>query len=108
MGVVLRESTRTNDCAGRYGGEEFLIVLSETTGPAAMQVAERIRERVRGESFNSRRVTLSIGVAEFPAHGQTVESVIASADAALYEAKKAGRDRVVAAEAPEKQEQKKA
>ncbi len=102
---ILRKQTRAVDCVARYGGEEFLVVLLETTVATAALVAARIRERVAAESFVSERITVSIGVAECPAHGDTPESLIASADAAMYEAKGAGRDRVVAAGG--KQERKK-
>jgi diguanylate cyclase (GGDEF)-like protein len=100
FGGILRESTRATDCAARYGGEEFMVLLSETTGERAMQVAERIRERMREEAFNGTQVTVSIGLAEFPTHGDTPEAVISRADEALYDAKRAGRDRVVRGEAP--------
>ena len=94
---ILRKQTRAVDCVARYGGEEFLVVLLETTITTAALVAERIRARVAAEPFDGGRMTVSIGVAECPAHGDTPESLIAGADAALYEAKDGGRDRVVAA-----------
>ena len=103
---ILRKQTRAVDCVARYGGEEFLIVLLETTVATAALVAERIRARVASEEFAGGRMTLSVGVAECPSHGDTPETLIASADAALYEAKGAGRDRVVAAggkQEPEKE-----
>jgi len=93
---ILRKTTRAVDCVARYGGEEFLIVLLETTVATAVMVAERIRAGVAAEPFGGGRMTVSIGVAECPAHGDTPESLIESVDAALYEAKGAGRDRVVA------------
>src|SRR5207302_2019326 len=94
---ILRKQTRAVDCVARYGGEEFLVVLLETTVATAVLVAERIRARVAAEAFEGGRMTMSIGVAECPAHGDTPESLIAGADAALYKAKDGGRDRVVAA-----------
>jgi diguanylate cyclase (GGDEF)-like protein len=93
---ILRKTTRAVDCVARYGGEEFLVVLLETTVTTAVLVAERIRSRVAGEAFGEGRMSLSIGVAECPAHGDTPETLIASADAAMYQAKAGGRDRVVA------------
>jgi diguanylate cyclase (GGDEF)-like protein len=60
-------------------------------------VAERIRSRVAAETFEGGKVTVSIGLAECPPHGDTPEDLIASADAAMYQAKAAGRDRVVTA-----------
>jgi diguanylate cyclase (GGDEF)-like protein len=94
---VLRKSIRPYDCAVRYGGEEFLVMLSATSLERAGESAERIRKQVSAESFEVGPVTISIGVAEFPSHGDTAKTVIGKADAALYEAKRAGRDRVVCA-----------
>jgi diguanylate cyclase (GGDEF)-like protein len=93
---ILRNTTRGVDCVARYGGEEFLVVLLEATVTTAVLVAERIRARVASEAFGEGRMSLSIGVAECPAHGDTPETLIASADAAMYQAKAGGRDRVVA------------
>jgi diguanylate cyclase (GGDEF)-like protein len=94
---VIRESTREIDCPARYGGEEFVVVLPETDLDQAVEVAERIRTTLATRIFEGRRVTLSIGVGEFPAHGETAEALIASADAALYRAKNEGRNRVIRA-----------
>src|SRR5439155_1026153 len=70
---ILRKTTRAVDCVARYGGEEFLVVLLETTTATATLVAERIRARVAAEPFDGGRITVSIGVAECPAHGDTPE-----------------------------------
>lgn len=94
VAAILREATREVDDVARYGGEEFVIVLPETAMPEALDIAERIRARVATEPFHGRRMTVSIGVAEHPVHGDTPELVIAAADEALYEAKREGRDRV--------------
>jgi diguanylate cyclase (GGDEF)-like protein len=94
---ILRKTTRGVDCVARYGGEEFFVMLLETTVGTAAIVAERIRARVAIEEFAGGRITISIGVAECPSHGDTPESLIESADVAMYEAKDRGRDRVVAA-----------
>src|SRR6202008_4931586 len=94
---LLRQSTRGVDCVARYGGEEFLVMLLETTVAPAMVVGERSRARIAAEPFAGGQVTISIGVAECPANGDTPEALIASADAALYRAKGEGRDRVVIA-----------
>jgi diguanylate cyclase (GGDEF)-like protein len=94
VAAMLREATREVDFVARYGGEEFLVMLPETGMPEALEIAERIRSRIAEEPFPSRRMTVSIGVAEFPLHGQTPEQVIAAADEALYEAKREGRDKV--------------
>lgn len=102
FGKLLGETIRVYDCAARYGGEEFLVLLSGTNEADAVAVAERICESMRSESFTGGRVTASIGVAEYPAHGDTTDAVIGRADEALYRAKRAGRDRVVRAAAPKK------
>jgi diguanylate cyclase (GGDEF)-like protein len=94
VATMLREATREVDFVARYGGEEFLVMLPETAMPEAQEIAERIRSRIAEASFTGRRITVSIGVAEFPLHGQTPEQVIAAADEALYEAKREGRDKV--------------
>src|SRR5206468_313856 len=97
VGAILRESTRTVDCAARYGGEEFFVLLPDTTQDGAAEFTDRIRARLVAEAFPGGKVTMSIGIAEFPAHGDTPDAVIASADAALYRAKREGRDRVTRA-----------
>ena len=99
---VLQEATRDIDVVARYGGEEFLVVLPETSMDSAERAAERIQERLAESGVaigeQSYTVTLSTGVAEFPTNGDTPESLIESADAALYRAKESGRDRVVRAQ----------
>jgi diguanylate cyclase (GGDEF)-like protein len=85
------------DFVARYGGEEFLIMMPETEIDAAVDVAERIRTKLAAEPLPAGRITLSMGVAAFPAHGDGAEALISAADRALYDAKRAGRDRVAAA-----------
>lgn len=97
VGKVLRESIRPYDCAARYGGEEFLVILSGASLDHAQECAERIRKRVRAEQFDGGPVTVSIGIAEYPTHGDTEDAMIGQADAALFRAKRAGRDRVTSA-----------
>ncbi len=105
---VLRKTTRGVDSVARYGGEEFLVMLLETTLATAAIVAERVRARVAAEAFEGGRLSVSIGAAEYPSHGDTPEELIASADAAMYQAKAEGRDRVVVAGAKgEKQRRRK-
>jgi diguanylate cyclase (GGDEF)-like protein len=101
---ILRQTTRGVDGVARYSGEEFLVMLLETTVATAVTVAERIRARVAAEQFAGGRMTISIGVAEYPGHGDTPEALIASANAALYQAKGGGRDRVVTAGGKEARE----
>ncbi len=94
---ILVASTRAGDCSARYGGEEFAVLLPDTVGEAALEVAERIRSRVARQEFPGRKITLSVGLAEFPRDGDTAERLIASADAALYAAKREGKNRIVRA-----------
>ena len=97
MGVVIRDATREPDVPARYGGEEFIVLLPDCDIDGAIDAAERVRTRLAQEVFEGRQVTISIGAAEFPTHGDTPKGLIAAADAALYDAKHAGRDRVMAA-----------
>jgi diguanylate cyclase (GGDEF)-like protein len=94
---ILRKCTRDVDFPGRYGGEEFCLLLSESTMDGAVEVAERIRAELAEISFEGENITVSIGAAEYPTDGDSVETVLSSADAALYQAKRRGRDRVVKA-----------
>jgi diguanylate cyclase (GGDEF)-like protein len=95
---VLRESVRVIDSVSRYGGEEFVVVLPETDLASAVETAERIRTEVasREVSLGDEQVgvTVSIGVAEFPSDGASIDAIIDSADGALYRAKDRGRNRV--------------
>lgn len=91
---LLREATREVDFVARYGGEEFLVLLPETGISEALDIAERIRTRIAAEVFHGRHMTVSIGVAEFPLHGENADQVVGAADEALYEAKREGRDKV--------------
>ncbi|HXI64241.1 MAG TPA: diguanylate cyclase [Gemmatimonadales bacterium] len=103
---ILRRTTRGVDSVARYGGEEFVVMLIEAPLSTALIVAERIRARVASEAFDGGPMTVSVGAAEYPAHGDTPEELIASADAAMYEAKNAGRDRVIAARLGTQRERK--
>ena len=94
---ILRQTTRGVDSVARYGGEEFLVMLIEAPVVTAAAVGERLRARVAAEEFGGGRVTVSVGAAEYPTHGETPEELIASADAAMYQAKNEGRDRVIVA-----------
>lgn len=94
---ILRKTTRGVDSVARYGGEEFVLMLIEAPVTTAASVGERIRARVAAEAFGALKLSVSVGVAEYPTHGDTPEELIASADAAMYQAKSGGRNRVVAA-----------
>lgn len=100
VATIMREASRDVDFVARYGGEEFLIMMPETTIDGAAEFAERIRKRIADEALPDGQITLSLGVSAFPMHGDGPEQLIAEADAALYLAKRAGGDRVVAAARP--------
>jgi len=96
---ILKQQLRKMDMVCRYGGDEFAIVVPETTGESAMRVAEKLRRQVETHYFPGvpRPVTISCGVADYPAHGVSRDEVVAAADSALYLAKQAGRNRVASA-----------
>ena len=90
---VLREESRASDLAGRWGGEELLAILPRTDLRGARLFADRVRVGVAALNELPCRVTVSAGMAEWT-RGQDVNAVLARADARLYEAKRAGRNRV--------------
>jgi diguanylate cyclase (GGDEF)-like protein len=97
---IIRKSARDTDTACRYGGEEFTVILPGAPAGLAGAVAERIRESFAQQAFTPRSgevvtSSVSIGLAEFRG-GETVEDLISRADEALYRAKRAGKNRVVA------------
>ena len=94
---VFRKTTRAVDCVARYGGEEFVVMLLECPIATAALVAERIRARVAEQDLGEGKLTVSLGLAEYPDGGDTPEELIATADAAMYEAKGSGRNQVVVA-----------
>jgi diguanylate cyclase (GGDEF)-like protein len=96
VGAVLRSVLRARDFAGRDGGEEFAILLPDTSVPAALEIAERVRTAVAEISLAGAdaSVTASIGVAGFPDHATSLDRLEWLADAALYLAKRQGRNRV--------------
>jgi diguanylate cyclase (GGDEF)-like protein len=93
---VIEQSVRNIDVAGRYGGEEFVVLLVETERETALVVAERIRERIRAAGFTANGVplTVSIGVAGYPDDADRREDLLNKADWAMYLAKRRGRDQV--------------
>lgn len=97
VGLVIRQCVRANDWAGRYGGDEFTVLCPEAALPEALAIAERIRARIaqlRLRDVPGLRVSSSIGLAAAQAHHASLRDWMNAADAALYRAKDAGRDRV--------------
>src|ERR1041385_8003414 len=96
LSKVLREGTRGIDLAARIGGEEFAVLLVETSKQGGSEVAERLRAAIKVLDIpKARHITASFGVAECPTDAQTAADVLKAQDVALYEAKRHGRDRVV-------------
>ncbi|MDN3556960.1 diguanylate cyclase [Halomonas maura] len=101
VGQTLAENLRETDKACRFGGEEFVIVLPECDAQAARQAAERVRGAVQARVFHidgerTAQVTISLGVATSTGNGDTPDTLLKSADLALYRAKDHGRNRVIA------------
>jgi diguanylate cyclase (GGDEF)-like protein/PAS domain S-box-containing protein len=99
LGAFLQRSTRGDDVACRYGGEEFVLILPETSKEITRQRAEQVRQgvsrvAVRHDGRELGQLSLSLGVSSYPAHGEDPASLLAAADAALYKAKAGGRNRV--------------
>jgi diguanylate cyclase (GGDEF)-like protein len=104
LGDLIRQTVRATDIPGRYGGEEFCVVLTETKIDGGLLVAERLRRRLAAEAFpiaDARvfHVTCSIGLVEYRNHIPHVTAFLERADRALYKAKTSGRNRVEVAPA---------
>lgn len=102
LSEVLGPCVRQVDTLARYGGDEFTIVLVDTSHEAGMAVAERIRNTVSKTPFEGGRdqpigLTISVGVSTYPAHGRDREKLLDAADKAMYRAKSRGRNRVCSA-----------
>lgn len=100
VGRLIVKRVRETDIACRYGGEEFTVILPSTDKTNAKKVAEEIRERVAAWPFPAREqqpggtLTISLGIAAYPADAKAEEALVKAADAALYRAKQRGRNRV--------------
>lgn len=98
VGHIIRDTLRGADVAARFGGEEFAILLPQTTSEEAIAIGERIRHNIEHAAFRHRLVTTSIGVASCSAELCVSADLVSAADKALYEAKRRGRNRVIAFE----------
>lgn len=98
---IIRRSVREADIPVRYGGEEFLILIRDLDIMLAKNVAERIRRQLEkqriyiGDDSGGKRVTVSCGIAQYPAHSDNIKEVVEMADRALYKAKELGKNRVL-------------
>ncbi len=106
FGKLLKSFFRSTDLVARYGGEEFVVAMPHTPLVNALKKAEGFRKLIEettfahGEKQPLGKVTVSIGVSEYPSHGASLEDILKAADDALYEGKKASRNVVVSAKAP--------
>ena len=98
FGKLLEASFRSSDVCGRMGGEEFAVLLTNTTAKVSLRAAERFRKKVETTSFLYRnqeiRLTVSIGISEITNDADTLDTILSKADEGAYESKAAGRNRV--------------
>ena len=104
VGQEIKRTLRESDITFRYGGDEFVVILSQTGLEDAMMVSERIRQQVEKKRFLAKdgheiRITTSIGVATVPTHALTKQQILKAADEALYGIKKTNRNQVIASSA---------
>ena len=95
---ILKDEIRTSDLAVRYGGDEFIVIFSDTKEDQAIIIAQRIRTEVEKQKLiagKDQKVSVSIGITQASEHDSTGENIIKRADDALYQAKRAGKNRVV-------------
>ena len=96
---IIRGSVRTVDTVARYGGEEFAVILINSDKKGCFNTAERIRSNIQSFLFEkdgmSERMTISIGMSEYPADGDDLQTIIANADMAMYQSKRDGGNKVV-------------
>lgn len=101
LAKIFKKIIRRADDAGRFGGEEFLLVLPELNNKQALVLAERLRQQVESLSIKvgeiTINVTVSIGIASYPEHGEEVDPLIKACDDAMYKAKDNGRSRIFSA-----------
>jgi len=96
FGNFLSTSSREEDIICRYGGEEFIILLPETTGDGALMYAERVRKKLKQDAFfKKHKITFSGGISTFPYNGRSLKELFKSVDRSLYAAKYAGKDCII-------------
>ena len=92
---TMKENLPPHASLSRYGGEEFSLILPNTSSPEALTIAEKLRQAILELSFNNYPLSLSLGVATAPEHASSVDELIISADQSLYQAKRRGRNQTV-------------
>ena len=103
MAEIVKKNTRGSDLVGRYGGDEFMVLITSTTEEQAASIAGHLREKISTTDIAIPgtevpvRITISGGLALFPTHGQSTTDLFRAADAALYDAKRQGRNRILLA-----------
>jgi diguanylate cyclase (GGDEF)-like protein len=104
LAQCIQGELRYTDVSARYGGDEFIVLLPETPLKGALDVANRIRRKIVGTPLNLRgsriEASVSIGVAGFPSDGRSLDSIVAQADRAMYQAKHQGKNGIAAATPP--------
>ena len=105
LAKCIRANLRAEDIICRYGGEEFLVIIPDIDPRDLLTRANHLCQEVRTSVQILHRaqtlsITISLGVASFPEHGQTAQEALRAADQALYQAKRSGRDRAMAASSP--------
>lgn len=99
IGKIIKNTIRNNDLPARYGGEEFIFFLPETSPKGAVMMAERLCKKIRKHVFSIQgielNVTTSIGISNYPTHGETMTDLINTADKNLYTAKNQGKNQVI-------------
>lgn len=103
LAALVRLNTRSSDLVGRYGGDEFMVLITSTSADHVISYAEKLRERIASTAIeipgteSPVRITISGGLAMFPDHGQSTTELFKAADEALYESKRHGRNRIMVA-----------
>jgi diguanylate cyclase (GGDEF)-like protein len=106
MAALVKLNTRSSDLVGRYGGDEFLVLITSTDADHVISYAEKLREKIAAAdieipgSEKPVRISISGGLAVFPTNGQSTTELLKAADDALYEAKRQGRNRIMVAASP--------
>jgi diguanylate cyclase (GGDEF)-like protein len=103
MAELVKKNTRSSDLVGRYGGDEFMVLITSTTEEKAVFFTDKLREKIATTDIAIPgthvpvRITISGGIAIFPTHGQSTTELFRAADDALYESKRQGRNRILVA-----------